>query len=146
MAKATKKVTDSTTKSTNVKKPVAKTKAVTKASDTTKSAARRPSEVQQKSAAEPKNNGRSSVAKKTTERAPEPQRSVERPAITASELETKPRSRKTPLRANGPVAVTPSPEQIAQRAYFLFLERGGHHGCDVDDWLEAERQVASAHA
>jgi len=32
-------------------------------------------------------------------------------------------------------------EQISQRAYELFLERGGAHGADVDDWLRAEREL-----
>lgn len=32
-------------------------------------------------------------------------------------------------------------EDVARRAYELFLSRGAQHGCDVDDWLEAERQV-----
>lgn len=156
MAKATKKAADSTTKPANTKKSAAKTKAVTKgatkASDSTKPTAQRPSEAQQKIAAAPKKNARSSVAKKTTEHKPEP---AKRPAVAASEAETKPRARKAPLRANSvtvepapqtPVAVTPSPEQVAQRAYFLFLERGGYHGCDMDDWLEAERQVAGTQA
>lgn len=31
--------------------------------------------------------------------------------------------------------------RIADRAYELYVHRGGHHGRDVDDWLEAERQV-----
>ena len=34
-------------------------------------------------------------------------------------------------------------EQIAQIAYRLFEERGGQHGHDVEDWLEAERQFAA---
>jgi hypothetical protein len=34
-------------------------------------------------------------------------------------------------------------EDVARRAYDLFLSRGGQHGCDVDDWLEAERQLMS---
>jgi Protein of unknown function (DUF2934) len=33
-------------------------------------------------------------------------------------------------------------EDIARRAYELFLLRDGHHGYDLDDWLEAERQVS----
>ena len=33
-------------------------------------------------------------------------------------------------------------EQISQRAYELFLERGGTHGADLDDWLRAERDLA----
>ena len=31
--------------------------------------------------------------------------------------------------------------RIRERAYRLFLERGGQHGRDTQDWLEAERQV-----
>ena len=32
-------------------------------------------------------------------------------------------------------------EQIAARAYQLFLQRNQVHGHDVDDWLEAERSI-----
>jgi hypothetical protein len=32
---------------------------------------------------------------------------------------------------------------VAVRAYQLFLSRGAEHGRDVDDWLEAERQLRS---
>ena len=31
--------------------------------------------------------------------------------------------------------------RIARRAYELYERRGGAHGHDVDDWIEAERQV-----
>ena len=34
-------------------------------------------------------------------------------------------------------------EMIAQRAYELYLSRGGQHGGDVQDWLEAERILRS---
>ena len=30
-------------------------------------------------------------------------------------------------------------DDVARRAYELFLARGGEHGRDMDDWLEAER-------
>jgi hypothetical protein len=33
-------------------------------------------------------------------------------------------------------------EDVARRAYELFIARGGQHGGDLDDWLEAERQLA----
>jgi len=33
---------------------------------------------------------------------------------------------------------------IAERAYALFLERGGGHGRDVEDWLDAERELLTA--
>ncbi len=32
-------------------------------------------------------------------------------------------------------------EEIARRAYQLFVERGGAHGHDVDDWFQAEREI-----
>ena len=32
-------------------------------------------------------------------------------------------------------------DAVAKRAYELYLERGGQHGADLDDWLEAERQL-----
>jgi hypothetical protein len=31
--------------------------------------------------------------------------------------------------------------RIREKAYQLFLERGGQEGRDLQDWLEAERQV-----
>jgi hypothetical protein len=35
----------------------------------------------------------------------------------------------------------PSEEDIRTRAYHRFLERGGGHGSDFEDWLEAEREL-----
>lgn len=35
----------------------------------------------------------------------------------------------------------PTHEEIAERAFQLFERRGGVAGCDLDDWLEAERQI-----
>ena len=32
-------------------------------------------------------------------------------------------------------------EIIRMRAYFLFEQRGGRHGNDLDDWLQAEAEV-----
>jgi hypothetical protein len=37
----------------------------------------------------------------------------------------------------------PYDEAIAGRAYELFKARGGLHGHDLDDWLEAERQIGA---
>ena len=37
-------------------------------------------------------------------------------------------------------------ERIAQRAYQLYMERGGSDGRDLDDWLEAERELARRNA
>ncbi len=33
---------------------------------------------------------------------------------------------------------------IARRAYELFLQRGGEHGRDWEDWLAAERELLSS--
>jgi DUF2934 family protein len=60
---------------------------------------------------------------------------------------------KSATKKNGPVAVTPvratksapSPSitehDIARRAYHLFLARGCEHGHDIEDWLQAEREL-----
>jgi hypothetical protein len=34
-----------------------------------------------------------------------------------------------------------SRDAIAERAYLLYLERGGEHGHDVEDWLRAEEEL-----
>ncbi len=35
----------------------------------------------------------------------------------------------------------PSEEDIRMRAYQRYLQRGGYHGMDFEDWLEAEREL-----
>jgi hypothetical protein len=35
----------------------------------------------------------------------------------------------------------PTNEEIRARAYEMYLERGGHHGLDFDDWVRAEREL-----
>lgn len=41
-------------------------------------------------------------------------------------------------------AVVPHPtaEQIAIRAHEIFVQRGGGFGHDLDDWLQAERELS----
>jgi hypothetical protein len=39
------------------------------------------------------------------------------------------------------LAVEPTHEDIARRAYQLFEARGREHGHDVEDWLQAEREL-----
>lgn len=53
----------------------------------------------------------------------------------------------TPAPVSNPNAVVarearPTEEQIARRAYELFLQRGGTHGNHVDDWIQAERELS----
>jgi hypothetical protein len=33
-------------------------------------------------------------------------------------------------------------ERIRQRAYELYLRRGGEDGSEIDDWLQAETEMA----
>ena len=35
----------------------------------------------------------------------------------------------------------PSLAEIRQRAFEIHIERGGIHGCDLDDWLQAQREL-----
>jgi hypothetical protein len=44
---------------------------------------------------------------------------------------------------SGPNQTFPSPsdDEIRERAYHRYLERGGHHGSEFDDWVEAERDL-----
>ena len=41
---------------------------------------------------------------------------------------------------------TPDAEAIAKRAFELYLQRGSVPGHELDDWLEAEAELASAAA
>ncbi len=40
----------------------------------------------------------------------------------------------------------PSREEIELRAYQIYIERGGAHGQDVDDWLQAEHELSVEYA
>ena len=44
----------------------------------------------------------------------------------------------TAIPSAGPIAAS-SESEIAKEAYALFLDRGGAHGHDVEDWLRAEQ-------
>lgn len=39
------------------------------------------------------------------------------------------------------MASEPSDDDIRVRAYHRYLERGGGHGMDFEDWLEAKREL-----
>ena len=70
-------------------------------------------------------------------------------AITAEPDDTSAVVRDTAsdMPGQGDERVTPSPtyEQIAEAAYHRYLQRGGQHGHDFDDWLDAERSFRSRH-
>ena len=43
--------------------------------------------------------------------------------------------------AEQPIKSAPTPEEIRQRAYEIHIERGGLFRCDMDDLLQAEREL-----
>ena len=40
----------------------------------------------------------------------------------------------------------PTREEIELRAYQIYVERGGAHGQDVEDWLQAERELVEKYS
>ena len=68
-------------------------------------------------------------------------RSKRRPVDTINDDSMSP-----PVAANDASPAMLSTEAIASRAYDLFLERGGEHGHDIDDWLRAERELRALEA
>jgi Protein of unknown function (DUF2934) len=60
------------------------------------------------------------------------------PANGASGLPKPPRASK---KGNGTADHFNDPDAVARRAYEIYQSRGGDHGADLDDWLEAERQL-----
>jgi hypothetical protein len=61
-------------------------------------------------------------------------------------------TKKTPKPASAPGAAPrrprkqklPTENDIARRAYELYVQRGGEHGRDLDDWLLARRELFDA--
>ena len=51
-----------------------------------------------------------------------------------------------PPPAGGTTAVNMEPDRVAQRAYELYLARGGGDGRAMDDWLRAEHELRSSPA
>jgi len=43
--------------------------------------------------------------------------------------------------SKGASTTAPTHEEIAKRSFELFLERGGEHGHDADDWARAEAEL-----
>jgi len=55
-------------------------------------------------------------------------------AVTSSDTQTPSASHPGPA---------PSEQEIAARAYEIFLSRGATDGSDLDDWLQAERELTA---
>jgi hypothetical protein len=44
---------------------------------------------------------------------------------------------------NGAATATATGNDVARRAYDLYLSRGREHGHDIEDWLQAEQELAT---
>jgi hypothetical protein len=53
----------------------------------------------------------------------------------------KPTEKSSPGSQSQTVPSVPTREEIEVRAYQIYVERGGAPGQDVDDWLQAEREL-----
>ena len=49
-------------------------------------------------------------------------------------------------KADAPTILIPIEQQIRQRAYELYEQRGRIDGRDLEDWLQAEREIKSTRA
>lgn len=77
---------------------------------------------------------------------PTSKRTTKRPPANAA-TETTTNGVETTTTTNGSVEMrTPSHDEIARRAYELFLARGRQHGQAKEDWLNAERELRARHA
>ena len=52
-----------------------------------------------------------------------------------------PKPTRATRKGNGAAEPFNDPDAVARRAYEIYQSRGGDHGADLDDWLEAERQL-----
>jgi hypothetical protein len=52
------------------------------------------------------------------------------------------RGKSSPASGKAPRSTShPTHAEIEFRAYHIYLDRGGEHGHDVEDWLKAEREL-----
>ena len=59
----------------------------------------------------------------------------------AKTAQEKPDRRKSPAKRKAAPSV--ADEVIARRAFEFYCARGGEHGRDMEDWLQAERELRS---
>jgi len=52
----------------------------------------------------------------------------------------------TSLSPEAPIGSADMGEHVSRRAYDLYLARGGEHGRDLEDWTQAERELAGGSA
>jgi hypothetical protein len=68
---------------------------------------------------------------------------MKKPAKTVNET-SKPASRKIARKTVPATSTMRSADEIARRAYELFLQQGAQHGRDLEHWLTAERELGAS--
>jgi hypothetical protein len=66
------------------------------------------------------------------------------PAKKAKEVYVLPEDDGPSTPEEGETRTAPTPQSIAARAFIIYLERGSAHGRDVEDWIQAERELQGA--
>ena len=70
-----------------------------------------------------------------------PKRSQRDSDAEAEPNEAKRETTSAPKRSQRDAEVEIAPHEVARRAFEKFMERGGEHGYDVQDWLAAEAEI-----
>ena len=83
------------------------------------------------------------MAKKTSESPATPRKRTAATKKTNGEFHGSNESQ-TSVSVAPPEVATPTDDDIRTRAYHRYLERGGKHGADFDDWVEAEKDLKSS--
>jgi hypothetical protein len=64
-----------------------------------------------------------------------------KPKNTTAEIDSKEQDVVSPEGVRIEMAAGPTEEEIRRRAYEIHCERGYAHGQDLEDWLQAEREL-----
>ena len=67
-------------------------------------------------------------------------------ALVESMAKSRRKDYEAPPPAGDTTTVNMEPDRVAQRAYELYLARGGGDGRAMDDWLRAEHELRSSTA
>lgn len=70
---------------------------------------------------------------------------VARPGTYSDQPADDPSDESTSEMHESSMQAEPSDEEIRLRAYQRYLERGGGHGLEFEDWVEAERELRTRH-
>ena len=61
----------------------------------------------------------------------------------ASKPSTEPTQPETAVEEEDALPHSAREQEIRNRAYEIYLQRGGQPGCELEDWLQAERELTS---